>query len=240
MNWNAPQRPLEYAEETLVSSILDGTFAVGTTLPGERDLAAQLGVTRPTLREALRRLERDGWLTIQQGKATQVNDYWREGGLNVIATLVRHSPQLPDNFIPNLLQVRQDMAPSYISTAVSLAPAETTALFAQGLTLSDTPASFAQYDWHMHHTLTVLSDNPIYTLILNGFAGFYEQMALFYFSDPSARASSRHFYQKMHACAPTGDAPAAYAITQAMMATSTHLWAEQTQKLTTLSRNATK
>lgn len=233
INNNAPQRPLEYAEETLVSHILDGTFPVGSTLPGERALAVQIGVTRPTLREALRRLERDGWLTIQQGKATQINDYWREGGLNVIATLVRHSPQLPENFIPNLLQIRQDMAPSYIATAVDRAPDEVTQLFAQGLDLPDAPADFARYDWHMHHQLTVLSGNPIYTLILNGFAGFYEQMALFYFSDPSARASSRRFYEEMHACAQSGDTQAAYGIVQDMMEASIRLWSEHTQTLTT-------
>jgi GntR family negative regulator for fad regulon and positive regulator of fabA len=236
MHNNAPQRPLEYAEETLVSRILDGTFPVGSTLPGERDLATQIGVTRPTLREALRRLERDGWLTIQQGKATQVNDYWREGGLNVIATLVRHSPQLPENFIPNLLQIRQDMAPSYIATAVDRAPTEVTQLLANGLSLPDTPLAFAHYDWQMHHTLTVLSGNPIYTLILNGFVGFYEQMALFYFNDSQARASSRQFYRDMLTCAQTGDATTAYAIGQSMMETSIRLWEEQTQPLISLQR----
>ena len=88
MSWSAPQRPAAYAEEALVNAILDGTYPAGTTLPGERDLAAQLGVTRPTLREVLGRLERDGWLTVRHGKATRVNDLWREGGLNVLEAIV--------------------------------------------------------------------------------------------------------------------------------------------------------
>ena len=60
--WLAPARPRAHAESVLLAAILDGTFPPGTTLPGERTLAAQLGVTRPTLREALQRLARDGWL----------------------------------------------------------------------------------------------------------------------------------------------------------------------------------
>ena len=102
-NWSAPQRPNDYAEQMLVKAILDGTFAPGTTLPGERTLAAELGITRPTLREAIQRLARDGWLKVQHGKATQVNEFWREGGLNVLSTMVQHSDRLPADFVLNLL-----------------------------------------------------------------------------------------------------------------------------------------
>ena len=48
------------AEKAIRSRILDGTLAPGTQLPSEHDLADQLGVTRPTVREALRALESAG------------------------------------------------------------------------------------------------------------------------------------------------------------------------------------
>ncbi len=95
-NWTAPQRPNNYAESSLISAILDGDFPPGSTLPGERTLAVELGVTRPTLREAIQRLTRDGWLTVQHGKATQVNDIWHDGGLNVLSALVNYPDHLPD------------------------------------------------------------------------------------------------------------------------------------------------
>jgi DNA-binding FadR family transcriptional regulator len=41
------------AEEAIRGMILDGTLARGDLLPVEYDLAEQLGVTRPTVREAL-------------------------------------------------------------------------------------------------------------------------------------------------------------------------------------------
>lgn len=50
------------AEKTIRAKILDGTLAPGTLLPPEHDLAKQLGVTRPTIREALRALEGAGLL----------------------------------------------------------------------------------------------------------------------------------------------------------------------------------
>lgn len=48
------------AEKSIRSKILDGTLTPGTLLPPEYDLADQLGVTRPTVREALRSLESAG------------------------------------------------------------------------------------------------------------------------------------------------------------------------------------
>lgn len=48
------------AEQTIRGRILDGSLAPGTLLPPEHDLAEQLGVTRPTVREAMRSLESAG------------------------------------------------------------------------------------------------------------------------------------------------------------------------------------
>jgi len=77
MDWQPVQKPAEMAESRLLEAILSGHFPINSNLPGERELAAQIGVTRPTLREALQRLARDGWLDIQHGKPTRVRDYWR-------------------------------------------------------------------------------------------------------------------------------------------------------------------
>lgn len=227
-DWAAPPRPAAYAEQALVTAILDGTYPAGSTLPAERDLATQLGVTRPTLREALQRLARDGWLTIQQGKPTLVNDIWTQGGLNVLSALVRNGHSLPSEFIPNLLAVRLVIAPAYAHAAVEHAAAEITALLVTAGALPDDATAFAAFDWRLHHTLTVASGNPIYTLILNGFAGFYEAMARRYFARPAARASSRAFYAALQAAAQAADAEAAEQITRAVMEESIRLWQEAT------------
>jgi GntR family negative regulator for fad regulon and positive regulator of fabA len=223
-NWSAPQRPAAYAEEALVTAILEGTYPPGSTLPGERDLAAQMGVTRPTLRETLQRLDCEGWLTIQQGKATRVNDFWREGGLNVLGALVRYSEQLPPDFVPNLLEVRLALAPAYTRAAVASSSASVAECLADSASLEDTPEAFAAFDWTLHYTLTVASGNPIYTLILNGFAGFYEQMARLYFAQATARRASREFYAALLAAARQGDTAAAERITRSVMKESIDLW----------------
>jgi DNA-binding FadR family transcriptional regulator len=65
-----------------------------------------------------RRLSIACWFDIQHGKPTRVRDHWREGNLNVLSALVRHSVPLPDDFIPNLLAVRMCLAPAYARAGV--------------------------------------------------------------------------------------------------------------------------
>jgi len=226
MPWSAPQRPAAYAEETLVNAILDGVYPSGTTLPGERDLAAQLGVTRPTLREVLGRLERDGWLTIQHGKSTRVNDFWLEGGLNVLDALARRPDALPGDFIRRLLEVRLALAPAYACDAVRCGAADVAAYLAGAAGLADTADAYAGFDWGLHHALTVASDNPVYTLILNGFAGLYRQMALVYFSQAEARVSSQTFYQELLGAIQQQCPTAAQRIVERVMKESIVLWQE--------------
>jgi GntR family negative regulator for fad regulon and positive regulator of fabA len=220
-----PQRPAAYAEEALVSAILSGTYPPGSALLAERQLAEALGVTRPTLREALQRLSRDGWVSIRQGKPTLVKDYRPDGGLNVLTALVQHAPQLPRNFVPDLLDVRCALAPAYTRQAVTRGPAAVLEALAGAEALPDTSQAFAAFDWALHRSLTVASGNPIYTLILNGFAGFYEQMARRYFARPEARVASRNFYKNLQAAAEAGDGALAGQVTAEMMTKSLALWA---------------
>lgn len=223
-NWSAPQRPNIYAEQSLIAAILDGTFPPGSTLPGERQLAADLGVTRPTLREAIQRLARDGWLLVRQGKPTLVNNFWRDGGLNVLGALTQHSQHLPPNFVTQLLEVRLQLAPAYTRAAIAREAAEIAAFLAGYTSLPDAPVSFATFDWELQRRLTITSGNPIYTLILNGFADFYVELAQVYFATAEARERSRHFYAHLLAAAEARDAAAAERLSREAMHESIALW----------------
>lgn len=217
-------RPSERAEHALVAAILDSKFSPGSALPGERALAGQLGVTRPTLREAIQRLARDGWLTVAHGKPTVVNDFWSKGGLNVLGKLIEYPKHLPVDFIPNLLEVRLQLAPAYMRAAIARAPTAVADLLTTAAVIDDPPELFARFDWLLHQQMTILSGNPIYTLILNGFGGFYEDIARVYFSKDGTRDLSVAFYKDLRRIAINADPAAAEALARRVMLISLDVW----------------
>ena len=200
-----PMRPSAYAEHQLVTALLDGTYPPGSTLPNERSLSAELGVTRPTLREVLQRLSREGWIKIQHGKPSRVRDYWTKGGLSLLGTLANHARYIPDNAIGHLLEIRTLFLPAAAARAATKAPDEMAACFTEGLQLEDTAPAYAAFDWQWQVLATHRSGNPFFPLILNDFAVVFEKTGIRYFSEPSAREASRKFYRRMQSALVRGD-----------------------------------
>ncbi|MGA2550105.1 MAG: FadR/GntR family transcriptional regulator [Burkholderiaceae bacterium] len=67
-----PQRLYRQIGDQLRSLIKAGAFEAGSRLPAERTLAVQLGVSRPSLREALIALEVEGWIEVRMGSGIYV------------------------------------------------------------------------------------------------------------------------------------------------------------------------
>jgi GntR family transcriptional regulator len=79
------------AQHYLLELIEDGTYQPGERLPSEADLAVQLGISRPTLREALLNLEQEGVIVRRHGVGTFVRPpYARrlEGGLERLESIL--------------------------------------------------------------------------------------------------------------------------------------------------------
>lgn len=67
-----PQRLYRQIAEQLRQLIAAGEFVVGSRLPAERELALQLGVSRPSVREALIALEVEGAIEVRTGSGIYV------------------------------------------------------------------------------------------------------------------------------------------------------------------------
>jgi DNA-binding FadR family transcriptional regulator len=59
--------------EQLLQLVLDGTFSVGERLPSEAELAGRFGVSRLTVREAMRSLVSTRIIRVQQGRSSMVS-----------------------------------------------------------------------------------------------------------------------------------------------------------------------
>ena len=69
-----PQRLYRQIADQIRTLIQSGEFVAGSRLPAERDLAKQLGVSRPSVREALIALEVEGWVEVRTGSGVYVLD----------------------------------------------------------------------------------------------------------------------------------------------------------------------
>lgn len=65
---------LDSTVEALMSLITSGTVAFGDLLPAEAELCRQMGVSRPTVREAIRILQSRGLVLAQHGVGVRVTD----------------------------------------------------------------------------------------------------------------------------------------------------------------------
>lgn len=83
----------------LESLILEGVLQPGERLPPERELAQQLDVSRPSVREALQRLEASGLVETRHGGGTFVRDAFGESITDPLADLFQRHPEAVMDFV---------------------------------------------------------------------------------------------------------------------------------------------
>ncbi|UPW85276.1 GntR family transcriptional regulator [Lysinibacillus sp. Ag94] len=221
------ERSSDKIETELIRSILAGVYSVGSTLPPERELAKKLGVGRPTIREALQRLGRGGWITGKKGMPAVVNDYWRNGNLTTLVNIIENHHTITDEFIMYLLELRSSLAPTYIRDAVTFNQPKVVALLANLEQLKDSAESYAAFDWDLQKSCAGLAINPIFLLILNSFDSIYMDMAKRYFSVKEHRVLSFDYYHDLLNAALKGDAMEAERLSTSTMAKSLALWKDR-------------
>lgn len=197
--------PARLAEEYIIRSIWNNHFPPGSDLPAERELADKIGVTRTTLREVLQRLARDGWLSIQHGKPTRVNNIWETSGLNILEALIKLDGTRVSTIIANILSARTNISAIYISKAFRIAKEESLAVFEPLARLKDTAEDYTSFDYELFRKLAFASNNPVYGLILNSLKSLYERVGRFYFSNALSRELALKFYYQLQSICQSGE-----------------------------------
>ena len=93
--------------------IVDGVLTPGELLPPERQLAEQFGVSRNSVRDAIRALELTGFVIARHGEGNVVADVSADTLVAPIATLLLHKRKL----VAELLDVRRMIEPALAARA---------------------------------------------------------------------------------------------------------------------------
>jgi GntR family transcriptional regulator len=116
--------PLQ-AQRYLLGLIDNGTYQPGEQLPSEADLAAQLGISRPTLREALLNLEREDVLVRKHGVGTFVAPGYGhrlESGLERLESVLELAARQGLQVGFDALQVQEESADPELADKLQVAP----------------------------------------------------------------------------------------------------------------------
>ena len=152
----------------LISLITDRQLRSGDKLPPERELAAIMQVSRPSLREALRALAMLNVVEIRQGSGTYVRSLTPE-------VLIEHLDfvfALDDATFTELLEARQMLEPGLAAAAAARATdeelAQLHACVERAAAHVDDPEAFLVADLELHQIISAAARNQITARIMDG------------------------------------------------------------------------
>ncbi|GGS70951.1 GntR family transcriptional regulator [Planobispora rosea] len=189
------------ARDTLVDAlvarlrddVLSGRYPPGAYLPSERELAAEYGVTRTSLKHALSRLGQLGLVETKHGVGTRVLDYLSSGGPELLPMLVVANG--PD-WLEEIFQTRREIgALVYAHAARRRRPEHCADLRTlHGAVAAAETADDAQLaECEIHRVLAAASGNRVYGFLVNSLLNAYlpvRQLLIAPFRDPG-RAAER-------------------------------------------------
>lgn len=163
---------------SLLEALLSGRYAPGEPLPGQRALAADMGVTLSSLREALKRLEQMGLVDVRHGDATYVRDWRAHGGLDVLAHLLLRGGGLDLGVLRDILEARALMLRELGGLAAErrhdAQAARLQELAAEFAAVDpDDPGAAAHVDFAFVSDLADAGGNLVFVLILNAIRALY-------------------------------------------------------------------
>ncbi len=169
--------------------ILSGTFPVGRRLPSERDLAKQLGVSRPVVHEGLLDLAAKGLVTMIPRRGAMVSDYRKTGSLELLISLFTFAedsldPALLSSILRLRILVETDIA---VLAAANRSDDDVSGLkeilVEEGETERMSPAEIAELDYRFHHLLALSSGNIVYPLLMNSLKTLYTGILETFYQD---------------------------------------------------------
>jgi GntR family transcriptional repressor for pyruvate dehydrogenase complex len=156
--------------EDIVTQILqlmgEGHLTGGSRLPSERELSAQLGVSRPSVREALRRLELMGVIETRPGSGAFIREVTDDDLVQPLALLLRGRKHL----LGDILETRKVIEPHIARLAAEKASAaeieELERLVRRQEAKTNQGKLAIEEDSSFHHTLARASGNRVLLLLV--------------------------------------------------------------------------
>lgn len=159
------------AIEKIKAMIVSGELGPGSKLPKEADLAERLGLSRNSLREAVKALSVIRVLDVRQGDGTYVTSLQPELLLDTLGFVVDFHQ---DDTVLEFLEVRRILEPAAAAMAARVMPDEDIAALREVLDDLAEDASLEELianDFAFHRAIAVGSGNTVLCSLIEGLSG---------------------------------------------------------------------
>lgn len=164
-----PQRTSQEVLKQISRLIIEEKLRPGDRLMGEREMAGELGVSRTTLREALRTMEFLGWVEIKPGGGTFI----RDAQLNEVISPLALALSVEPTRIEELWETRITLEVECASLAALRATEDDLRRISQALrdmqSQLDNLDAYAKADMQFHFLVTRASQNSMMNRLLQTF-----------------------------------------------------------------------
>jgi DNA-binding FadR family transcriptional regulator len=196
----------------IAADVLSGEMQPGEALPSERRLAELFGVSRPAVREALKRLSTTGLIEVRQGGVSTVRDFRRHAGLDLLPQLLFRDGKLDPAVAHSLLEARLRNGPRVAELAAEQHDPGVAELLDKSLHTLETEKDPTEWQ---RHTLTFWdyvvdsAGSIVFRLMYNAFRAAYEPALPLLTASASAEINRADDYRKLAEAISAGDGPAA-------------------------------
>jgi GntR family transcriptional regulator, transcriptional repressor for pyruvate dehydrogenase complex len=183
--------------QDLERRILTGEFEAGAKLPSERVLAQQSGLSRPVVREALRRLEERRLITIEPGRGSFVRDEESLDAGRHLDLAYRRHPVTARQLVEARIMIESEAA------ALAADRATDEDLSAMRWTLdrldaTDSRVERVRYDLGFHLSVIRAAHNPVIEAMFGSIASLAVEQMLRSMTDKEIRSRSHPFHEEAY------------------------------------------
>lgn len=163
--------------EQILAGVVAGEITPGSSLPGERQLAETLGVSRPVVREAMQRMAQAGLVEVRHGGATTVREFSRFAGLDLLPRLLVRDGELDLSVVRSILEARLAVGPEVAALAAERGTTDLADALrgtVDALAATDDPVAMQRHALAFWDHVVDGADSVVFRLMFNSLRATYE------------------------------------------------------------------
>lgn len=203
-------RLYEQVVAQIEQQILDGDLQAGDKLPAENELAELFGVSRTSVREAIKSLVQKGLVEVRRGRGTFVVDSTSDVVKSSLGRMVRFGQA---EGLSQLVAVRELLEPGIAARAAAHATEETIRALQHAIeTMDDTledPQAFIAADHEFHLALAAGTQNELMLALVDSIVELLQEQRIRIYHVDQGPQRGQYHHKQIFRAVKAGDPEAA-------------------------------